>query len=575
MTKTYLLFETAAGYGLYQVDKWDQIGNDVSIDELMANEERFSGTVKFKAFQPFKTSKEALENMKSIIDGEVTVLLSSFLSQNLPPNDHALAIVDVSLAKSLSQKGFKVVYDSNVLELVRGCRMYESKRLTKLASGGTTFDMNNFQVGLGHSYSRSKLKFDPAKQDKPIINSVSLLDTLTKNLNSFAMRVREWYGWHFPELAKLVPDNKTFCEAVRLIKKKDEYDFDGEESMGALTELLGEEVATSVKKAARHSIGQELADLDLKNILNFSDNVIRLDDMRTKLSTYLNDKVSTVAPNLNTVVGSLLSGRLISHAGSLVNLAKAPASTIQILGAEKALFRALKSRSNTPKYGLLYQSTFIGKANNKHKGKAARYLANKCALAARLDYFCDVNSDVYGKKMSEQLGKRMEYLLGGPHHDKNINVMKQAHEEYKELAKLAKLNEAKKAEELNKNEGSSQVEADTAESTPKKKSKSKSKSKRDYEHKDETGVSGDSQEKKKKRSDKPAKEKKVVKVAEEKDGTNKEENPESSQKSEVDEAEKPKKKEGAKRESSKAVEGLEAETKSQSKKKKKKEESEN
>ncbi|XP_954030.1 ribonucleolar protein, putative [Theileria annulata] len=461
MTKTYLLFETAAGYGLYQIDQWDQIGSDLSLDELVSNSERFSGTVKFKAFQPFRTAKEALENMRSITEGEATLLLTNFLSQNLPSSDHVLAIVDVSLAKSLSQKGFKVIYDSNVLELVRGCRLYETKRLTKLASGGTSFDMNNFQVGLGHSYSRSKLKFDPSKQDKPIINSVSLLDTLTKNLNSFAMRVREWYGWHFPELCKLVPDNKTFCEAVKLLKKKEEYDF---ENLEPLSELLGEELALTVKKASRHSIGHELADLDLENILNFADNVIKLDEMRNKLNGYLNDKVSMVAPNLNCVVGTLLSGRLISHAGSLVNLAKSPASTIQILGAEKALFRALKSRTNTPKYGLLFQSTFIGKASNKHKGKAARYLANKCALAARLDYFCDVNTDIYGKKMSEQLTKRMNYLLGGPQHDRNINVMKQAHEEYKQLSNLAKLNEKAKT-----------VPDDQADEKPKKKRKTSSK----------------------------------------------------------------------------------------------------
>ena len=82
-----------------------------------------------------------------------------------------------------------------------------------------------------------------------------------------------------------------------------------------------------------------------------------------------------------------MGAKLICQAGSLTNLAKYPASTIQILGAEKALFRALKTRGNTPKYGLLYHSSFIGRAKAKDKGKISRYIANKCSLAARLDSF--------------------------------------------------------------------------------------------------------------------------------------------------------------------------------------------
>lgn len=82
-----------------------------------------------------------------------------------------------------------------------------------------------------------------------------------------------------------------------------------------------------------------------------------------------------------------VGARLISHAGSLTNLAKFPASTVQILGAEKALFRALKTRGNTPKYGLIYHSSFIGKAKSKDKGRVSRYLANKCSIATRLDCF--------------------------------------------------------------------------------------------------------------------------------------------------------------------------------------------
>merc|ERR1711869_146441 len=102
-----------------------------------------------------------------------------------------------------------------------------------------------------------------------------------------------------------------------------------------------------------------------------------------------------VAPNLCTLIGEMVAARLIAHAGGLTNLAKYPASTVQILGAEKALFRALKKKGNTPKYGLIYHSTFIGRAAKKNKGRVSRYLANKCAMASRIDAFADELTDKY------------------------------------------------------------------------------------------------------------------------------------------------------------------------------------
>ena len=99
--------------------------------------------------------------------------------------------------------------------------------------------------------------------------------------------------------------------------------------------------------------------------------------------------MNAVAPNLTSLIGEMVGSKLISHSGSLINLAKYPASTIQILGAEKALFRALKTKGKTPKYGLIFNSTFIGRAGQKNKGRISRYLANKCAIAARIDSFSE------------------------------------------------------------------------------------------------------------------------------------------------------------------------------------------
>merc|ERR1712228_302180 len=118
-------------------------------------------------------------------------------------------------------------------------------------------------------------------------------------------------------------------------------------------------------------------------------------------------KMGQVAPNLATLIGEIIGARLISKAGSLTNLAKAPASTVQILGAEKALFRALKTKGNTPKYGLIYHSTFIGRAQARNKGRISRYLANKCSIASRIDCFSDYSTTAFGEKLKEQVEERL------------------------------------------------------------------------------------------------------------------------------------------------------------------------
>lgn len=133
--------------------------------------------------------------------------------------------------------------------------------------------------------------------------------------------------------------------------------------------------------------GMDISPIDLLNIEVFAKRVASLAEYRQKLAAYLRSKMNAVAPNLSTLIGEVVGARLISHAGSLTNLAKCAASTVQILGAEKALFRALKTKGKTPKYGLIYHSAFIGKAAAANKGRISRYVANKCSIASRIDCF--------------------------------------------------------------------------------------------------------------------------------------------------------------------------------------------
>merc|ERR1719182_1114841 len=197
----------------------------------------------------------------------------------------------------------------------------------------------------------------------------------------------------------------------------------------ALAEITDEEVADNIIKALKISMGQDIVEYDMQNIDNFADQVVKLSTMRTTLSDYLKSKMDVVAPNLRALIGETVGARLIAHAGSLTNLAKYPASTVQILGAEKALFRALKTKGNTPKYGLIFHSTFIGRAAAKNKGRISRYLANKCSIACRIDNFSTSATSVYGEKMKEQVEERLRFYDTGEAPRKNVDCMKEVMDE--------------------------------------------------------------------------------------------------------------------------------------------------
>jgi nucleolar protein 56 len=170
-------------------------------------------------------------------------------------------------------------------------------------------------------------------------------------------------------------------------------------------------------------MGMDISDFDLANVNHFATRLLALAKYRHDLSEYLRSKMGTMAPNLSALIGDVVGARLISQAGSLTNLAKAPASTVQILGAEKALFRALKTKSNTPKYGLIFHSSFIGRAAAKNKGRISRYLANKCSIAARIDSFSDKATPLFGERMRDQVEERLSFYETGAAPTRNATAM--------------------------------------------------------------------------------------------------------------------------------------------------------
>ncbi|CAK9141085.1 unnamed protein product [Ilex paraguariensis] len=424
----YLLYESASGYALFLAHSLDEIGqNTEAVRNSVSDLNRFGKVVKLVAFNPFESALDALNQCNAVSEGHMTDELRNFLELSLPKVKEgkkpkfSLGVAEPKLGSHVNEIT-KIPCQSGefVLEFLRGVRLHFDRFIENLKSG----DLEKAQLGLGHSYSRAKVKFNVNRVDNMVIQAIFLLDTLDKDINSFSMRVREWYSWHFPELAKIVNDNYLYAKVAKHVEDKSQL---SEDKIPGLTDILGDEdKAKEIVEAAKASMGQDLSLIDLINVKQFAQRVMDLAEYRKKLYDYLVAKMNDIAPNLAALIGEVVGARLISHAGSLTNLAKCPSSTLQILGAEKALFRALKTRGNTPKYGLIFHSSFIGRASARNKGRMARYLANKCSIASRIDCFLEKNTTSFGEKLREQVEERLDFYDKGVAPRKNIDVMKAA-----------------------------------------------------------------------------------------------------------------------------------------------------
>ncbi|BGO91505.1 hypothetical protein NBRC10512_003166 [Rhodotorula toruloides] len=482
---THLLFESATGLSLFTSEFAEEIGKSAkSVQDSIDDLSKFGKMVKLVSFVPFTDAAHALEVANDVSEGVVHEFLQGLLELNLGKKAGVvLGVEERGLASSIKGTlGIECDASDRTLEVLRGIRLHQEKLLAGLESG----DTKRSQLGLGHAYSRAKVKFNVNRSDNMIIQAIALLDQLDKDVNTFAMRVREWYGWHFPELVKIVPDNYQYAKVCHLIGDKAQIT---DETVEPLTELLdnNETLARNIVDAARASMGTDISEVDHLNIKNFATRVIHLYDYRKSLQTYLSEKMSVVAPNLAALIGDTVGARLISHAGSLTNLSKYPASTVQILGAEKALFRALKTKGNTPKYGLIYHSTFIGRAQAKNKGRISRFLANKASIASRVDCFSDFPSTKIGEALRDQVEERLAFYDTGSNPTKNADVMKKALEAAKaeaaehggadamDVDEAPAKEEKKEKKKKRKSEAAGEETAAAEEGSPKKKKSKKSK----------------------------------------------------------------------------------------------------
>ncbi|KAJ8349881.1 hypothetical protein SKAU_G00250110 [Synaphobranchus kaupii] len=397
-----VLFETAAGYAIFKVLDEKKIQEVDSLWKEFETPEKANKIIKLKHFEKFQDTTEALAAATALVEGKMGKTLKKVLKKVVAKEAHEqLAINDAKLGGVIKDKlNLSCVHSPAVAELMRGIR----NQIEGLITGLPPREISAMSLGLAHSLSRYKLKFSPDKVDTMIVQAISLLDDLDKELNNYIMRCREWYGWHFPELGKTITDNLAYCKSVRKIGDRTNV------ATTDLSEILPEEVEAEVKLAAEISMGTEVSEQDIGNIMHLCDQVIEITEYRSQLYDYLKNRMMAIAPNLTVMVGELVGARLIAHAGSLLNLAKHPASTVQILGAEKALFRALKTRRDTPKYGLIYHASLVGQTTAKNKGKISRMLAAKAALAIRYDALAEDATAEMGVENRAKLEVRLRHL---------------------------------------------------------------------------------------------------------------------------------------------------------------------
>lgn len=250
--------------------------------------------------------------------------------------------------------------------------------------------------------SSMKVKETSEKLDLHLVQAVNTLDEIDEIINTISTRIREWYGLHFPELDYLLQNIITYANIVRDAGSRESITKD------LLSQLeIPEKKIELIQQAISKSQGGDLTVESSESLKILASEVIKLSELRTNLSNTIENLMEILAPNLKNILTAIIGARLIAKAGSLLRLAQMPSSTIQIIGAEKALFRALKTGTRPPKHGLLFQHPSVNSAPKWQRGKIARALSSKIAIAVRIDVYRKGGLD---NSLLDKLTKRIETI---------------------------------------------------------------------------------------------------------------------------------------------------------------------
>ncbi len=256
-----------------------------------------------------------------------------------------------------------------------------------LRSNYDKFDLNNDEISeIYQNLAIYKIKKESAGEDKHLIQAVNSIDEIDESISKLIERIREWYALYFPEM-DVIKNNETYIKLISQNKSK-------EEIIKAKPDAFPNNIII---------IDENINNEDLEIMNNYANSIYELQKSRKNIEEYIDHKMESIAPNLRLLVGPTLGAKLISHAGGIKRLAMYPSSTVQIMGAEKALFRHLKSGDRPPKYGLIYQHPQVRGAKWWNRGKIARMLAGKISLAVRRDVFTKTIDENVAEDLKEKI----------------------------------------------------------------------------------------------------------------------------------------------------------------------------
>ena len=347
---------------------------------------------------------DAAAQLKQVLNGELPKESSSF-GQRLSQLELDLVTVDseplARLARSMVKS--EVLQDENDSTISR-LRNRLPSILVRLRIIESKDEYEQFVRDVSLALAKTAITEVTTKRDLYAIQTVRSIEDLDKILNLLAGRVREWYGLHFPELDRLVEKHDSYIRLVHSLGSRESFSFDALAKLG-----IPQDKATQISASAEKSSGAEMSGTDLEWLREVCGTVLELYGLREAAEKYTDKIMGEVAPNMTSVLGAVLSAKLISMAGGLENVAKMPSSTLQVLGAEKALFRTLKTGARPPKHGIIFQYAAIHQSPKWLRGKIARAVAGKLAIAARMDVYGGGDK---GQVLKEALDKKIVDLKG-------------------------------------------------------------------------------------------------------------------------------------------------------------------
>lgn len=333
-----------------------------------------------KVLDKVNYSKDPVREYQKFLRGEEERLVKALEKklENLPVN--ALKVQSSEL-RSLFLERFGNV---ELLTEEEAARIFSKKVQIMIESGFAEGEEEAYQKIREFSLklSEAKIAEESTRLDVQAMQAIQAIDELDKMINVVGTRVKEWYSIHFPEILQFYDDPLELCKFVS--------------EVGDRRSLLEESPALSkfsegrrraVLEAAKNSRGGNFREVDIERIQSLANLVKEASEVKRRLTDFLENVMTKIAPNLTKILGPTIGARLMAKAGGLEELAKLPSSTIQILGAEKAIFRALKTGAKPPKHGIIFQHSLVHGAPKWQRGKIARALASKIAIAARVDFY--------------------------------------------------------------------------------------------------------------------------------------------------------------------------------------------